>query len=258
MRDSARSQCLVDHQTWTALFFKIDKNDKNFWFFTGNTYIVTSLHSCTEIKLNHVCCWSTVFKKHEDVYNKCVREHVIFQRCNSESQRDTMDPKRHPTRLAVHGHFISGIWQLFTRSKGVDPVYIMGALPVLRRHTPSCPWEQQSLRPVSKLTLLVNGAATSGRVSQPNKILIGELLGNSLIWPEGKRNGLLSGSEQDRPLTRRWRLDIFFGSRAQCPSFQITLTFFGFIRVNLWLMCISWLQLEAELSEPNSSLCTPL
>lgn len=67
------------------------------------------------------------------------------------------------------------------RSKGVDPVYIMGVPPLLQRHTLSCPWELQSRQPVSKLTLLVNGAATSGRVSQPNKILIGELLGNSLI-----------------------------------------------------------------------------
>ena len=71
------------------------------------------------------------------------------------------------------------------RSKEVDPVYIMGEPPVLQRHTPSYSWELQSRRLVSQLTLLVNGAATSGRVSQPNKIVIGELLGNSLIWPEG-------------------------------------------------------------------------
>lgn len=64
------------------------------------------------------------------------------------------------------------------RSKGVDPVYIMGAP---QHHTPSCSRELQSMWPVSKLTLLVNGAATSGQVSQSNKILIGELLGNSLI-----------------------------------------------------------------------------
>lgn len=71
------------------------------------------------------------------------------------------------------------------KSIGVDPVYIKGSTPVFQCHTPSCPWELQPRQPVSKLTLLVNGAATSGRVSQPNKILIGELLGNSLIWPEG-------------------------------------------------------------------------
>lgn len=67
------------------------------------------------------------------------------------------------------------------RSKGVDPVYIMGVPPELQRHTPSYPWELQSRQPVSQLTLLVNGAATSGRVSQSNKILIGKHLGNSLL-----------------------------------------------------------------------------
>ncbi|CAB1456266.1 unnamed protein product, partial [Pleuronectes platessa] len=56
----------------------------------------------------------------------------------------------------------------------------------LQRHSSSCSWERQSGRLVSKLALMVNGAAASGQVSQPNKILIGKLLGNSLILPEGR------------------------------------------------------------------------
>lgn len=118
------------------------------------------------------------------------------------------------------------------RSKGVDPVYIMGVPPVLQRHTPSCPWELQSRQPVSKLTLLVNGAATSGRVSQPNKILIGELLGNSLIWPEGTKMVLCLSV--NATADRQGDGDmIFFVGRKQysvfCEIYHLILL--GFIRV---------------------------
>lgn len=90
-------------------------------------------------------------------------------------------------------------------SKGVDPVYIMGAPCALRRHISSCSWEPQSTQPVSELTLLANGAATSGRMSQPNKILIGQLVGNSLMCPEGAervRHGSENGGSSDAGLQR--------------------------------------------------------
>lgn len=107
---------------------------------------------------------------------------------------------------------------------------MMGAPPcALMPHPPSCPWEPQSTKPVSKLTLLVNGAATSGRVSQPNKILIGKLLGNSLIWPEGIEMVFCLAVNT---------VTYFFG--VHCNSLSLDFFFWASSQLNLWLTRVSW------------------
>lgn len=68
--------------------------------------------------------------------------------------------------------------------------------------SPCCPRELQSHWPVSGLTLLANGAATSAPVSAPNKILIGGTSGEFTQMTRGHKIGLLSGSEYDRQQMR--------------------------------------------------------
>lgn len=140
------------------------------------------------------------------MYSRCVMNHFILQEAALNPNRTQHDPKGHSLRLAGHGGFISGIWQWFTQEQRGTSSLHHGCTPCAAAPTPLPSWELQSMQPVSKLALLVNGAATSGRVSQPNKILIGELLGNSLIWPEGPERVFCLAGDTDKAMATRYLL----------------------------------------------------
>lgn len=93
--------------------------------------------------------------------------------------------KRYAPGLAGHGGFSVEYDSCFTQEQRGRSIVNHGHTLRTPTSTSSCPWQWQSRRLVGRLALMVNGGATSGQVSQPNTILIGKLLGNSLTWPEG-------------------------------------------------------------------------